>query len=40
MEKKRNTYSVLVWKREGKNPFGRPRRRWVNGIKIHNKKKK
>jgi hypothetical protein len=38
-EKKRNTYSVLVWKREGKNTFGRPRRRGVNGIKIHNKKR-
>ena len=38
-EKKLNTCSVLVWKREGKNLFGRPRRKWVNGIKIHHKKR-
>jgi len=27
-------YSVLVWKLEGKRPLGRPRRRWVNNIRM------
>ena len=27
-------YRVLVWKREGKRPLGRPRRRWKNNIKM------
>jgi hypothetical protein len=31
---KRNAYRVLVGKPEGKEPLGRPRRRWVNNIKI------
>jgi hypothetical protein len=31
---KRNAYKVLVGKPEGKRPLGRPRRRWVNNIKI------
>jgi hypothetical protein len=30
MGKKRNTYSLLVGKPEGKRPLGRPRRRWVD----------
>jgi hypothetical protein len=30
----RNVYRVLVGKPEGKRPLGRPRRRWVDGIKI------
>jgi hypothetical protein len=30
----RNVYRVLVGKREGKNPFVRPRRRWKDGIKM------
>jgi len=25
---------VLVWKPEGKRPFGRPRRRWEDNIKM------
>jgi hypothetical protein len=29
----RNLYRVLVGKPEGKRPLGRPRRRWVDGIK-------
>jgi len=29
-EEKRKTYSVLVGKREGTRPLGRPRRRWKN----------
>jgi hypothetical protein len=27
-------YRVLLGKPEGKRPFGRPRRRWENNIKI------
>jgi hypothetical protein len=27
-------YRVLVGKPEGKRPLGRPRRRWVDGIRI------
>jgi hypothetical protein len=30
----RNVYRVLVGKPEGKRPFGRPRRRWEDGIKM------
>ena len=30
----RNTYRVLVGKPEGKKPFGRPRRRWEDNIKM------
>jgi hypothetical protein len=32
---KRNAYSILVGKPEGKRPLGRPRRRWVNNIKMN-----
>jgi len=28
-------YRVLVEKPEGKRPFGRPRRRWEDNIKMH-----
>jgi hypothetical protein len=31
---KRNPYRILVGKPEGKRPLGRPRRRWVDNIKI------
>jgi hypothetical protein len=31
---KRNAYRILVRKPEGKRPLGRPRRRWVNHIKL------
>jgi hypothetical protein len=31
---KRNAYGILVGKPEGKRPLGRPRRRWVDNIKI------
>jgi hypothetical protein len=31
---KRNAYSILVGKPEGKRPLGRPRRRWVDNIKM------
>jgi hypothetical protein len=30
-----NAYTVLVGKPEGKRPLGRPRRRWVDDIKMH-----
>jgi hypothetical protein len=32
MGEKRNSYSLLVGKPEGKIPLGRPRRRWVDNI--------
>jgi hypothetical protein len=31
---KRNVYRLLVGKPEGKRPLGRPRRRWIDIIKI------
>jgi hypothetical protein len=31
---KSNAYRILVGKPEGKRPLGRPRRRWVDNIKI------
>jgi hypothetical protein len=31
---KENAYRNLVWKPEGKSPFGRPRNREENNIKI------
>jgi hypothetical protein len=34
MWKKRSTYNMLVRKPEGRRPLGRPRRRWLNNIKI------
>jgi hypothetical protein len=30
----RGVYRVLVWKSEGKRPQGKPRRRWVDSIKM------
>jgi hypothetical protein len=30
----KNTYKILVGKPEGKRPLGRPRRRWVDNIKM------
>jgi hypothetical protein len=35
MGEKRNAYRILVGKSEGKNPLGRPRRRWVDNIKMN-----
>jgi hypothetical protein len=29
-----NAYRILVGKPEGKRPMGRPRRRWVDNIRI------
>jgi hypothetical protein len=34
MGETRNAYRKLVGKPEGKRPLGRPRRRWVDNIKI------
>jgi hypothetical protein len=34
MGETRNSYRILVGKPEGKRPLGRPRRRWVDNIKI------
>jgi hypothetical protein len=34
MGEKRNPYRILVGNPEGKRPLGRPRRRWVDNIKI------
>jgi hypothetical protein len=34
MGKKTNAYRILVGKSEGKRPLGRPRRRWVDNIKM------
>jgi hypothetical protein len=33
-EEKKNSYRVLVGKPEGKRPLGRPKRRWVNNVKM------
>jgi hypothetical protein len=35
MGEKRNAYRILVGETERKRPLGRPRRRWVENIKIH-----
>jgi hypothetical protein len=34
MGEKRNAYRILVGNPEGKRPLGRPRRRWVDNIRI------
>jgi len=34
MGEERGAYRVLVRKTEGKRPLGRPRRRWVNDIRM------
>jgi hypothetical protein len=34
MGEKGNVYRVLVGKPEGKRPLGRPRRRWIDNIKM------
>jgi hypothetical protein len=31
---KRNVYMILVGRPEGKRPLGRPRRRWMDDIKM------
>jgi hypothetical protein len=34
MEEKSNAYGTLVAKQEGKRPLGRPRRDWLDNIKM------
>jgi hypothetical protein len=34
MEEKRNVHKLLVGEPEGKRPLGRPRRRWMDNIKM------
>jgi hypothetical protein len=34
MGETRNAYKIWVGKPEGKRPLGRPRRRWVDNIKV------
>jgi hypothetical protein len=34
MGEKRNVYRLLVEKPEGKRPLGRPRRKWIDNIKM------
>jgi len=34
MGEERGVYRVLVGKREGRRPLGRPRRRWVDNIRM------
>jgi hypothetical protein len=35
MGEKMNAYRILVGNPEGKRPLGRPRRRWVDSIKMY-----
>jgi hypothetical protein len=35
MGAQKNAYRILVGKPEGKRPLGRPRRRWMENIKIY-----
>ena len=34
MGEERRVHRVLMWKPEGKRPLGRPRRRWVDNIRM------
>jgi hypothetical protein len=34
MGEKRNAYRILVGNPEGKRPLGRPKRKWVDNIKM------
>jgi hypothetical protein len=34
MEEKRNAYRLLVGKPEGRRPLGRPKRRWLDSIRM------
>jgi hypothetical protein len=38
MGEERKVYKVLAGQSEGKRPFGRPRRRWEDGIRMDLKK--
>ena len=34
-EERRDVYRISVWKPEGNIPFGKPRRRWEDNIKMY-----
>jgi len=34
VKEKRCLYKILMWKLEGKKPFGRPSRKWDDNIKM------
>jgi hypothetical protein len=34
-EERRNAYRIFVGKPEGRRPLGRPRRRWVDSVKMN-----
>jgi hypothetical protein len=34
MEEKRNVYRLFVGKLEGRRPLGRPRRRWLDNVRM------
>jgi hypothetical protein len=34
MGEKQNAFRIFVGKQDGKRPLGRPRSRWVDGIKM------
>jgi len=34
MDEERSVYGVFVGKPEGRRPLGRPRRRWVDNIRM------
>jgi hypothetical protein len=38
MGEKRNAYRILMGNPEGNRPLGRPRRKWVDNIKIYLRK--
>jgi hypothetical protein len=40
MDEKRNAYRGLARKTEGKIPLGRPRRRWLDNIKMNLKRER
>jgi len=35
MGEERGVYRILLGKPEGRRPLGRPRRRWVDNIRMH-----
>jgi hypothetical protein len=39
MGETRNAYRILEGKPEGKRPLGRPRRRWVDNIKMDHRER-
>jgi hypothetical protein len=34
MGERRNAYRLLVWKPEGRTSLGRPRRRWLDNVRM------